>query len=516
MFKEINNMNTFKKNQQVILVIMDGYGISSVKENNAILCAKTPNLDSIFLNYPKSNISASGLDVGLPNNQMGNSEVGHTNIGSGRIIYQELTKISKAIIDKDFFNNIEFIKLINYTKEHNTSLHIIGLLSDGGIHSHIDHILALLQLAYNNNVKKVYLHAILDGRDSSPTSGKIFLKKIYNFINKYHYGKIATIIGRYYAMDRNNNIDRTKIAYNALVNHIGKKSDDLLSEIDFFYKLNITDEFIEPIILNDNDCCIKENDSVIFANFRPDRARQLTYSLMTSKYSFSKNLNLNFVCMTQYDEELKNVSIAYKPNFIKNTLGECISKNNLKQLRIAETEKYAHVTFFFNGGIEKNFLNEDRILIPSPNVKTYDQTPNMSAYEITKKTINILKNKNYDFILLNFANCDMVGHTGNFKATIDAVETIDKCIGELKNCALNNDFCLIITSDHGNAEKMYDDKKNIFTSHTNNNVPLCIIGSKIKIKKLNDGKLCDIAPTILDIMMIEKPTEMTGNTLIIK
>lgn len=500
-----------------VLIIMDGFGIAKPK-NNAIATANTKNLDYLFKKYPTTNIEASGLSVGLPKGQMGNSEVGHTNIGAGRIVYQDLTRISKSVKDKTFFKNKALKKAINHSLKNNSSLHIMGLLSDGGVHSHIDHLFAILELIKDSGLKEVYIHAFLDGRDTPPDSGKKYLNKLLKKLNDIGTGKIATISGRYYAMDRDNRWERIEKVYKAIVEGNGNRETSPTDAIEKSYKNNITDEFFYPTIIDENGI-IKDNDSIIFFNFRPDRARQITKCFVYDKFnSFKRNkiLNkINFVCLTEYDKSLSGyVDIAFEPEVLKNTLGEYVSCIGLKQLRIAETEKYAHVTFFFNGGIEKKYNGEDRILIPSPKVATYDLQPEMSAFIITEKVINEIKSNKYDIIILNFANCDMVGHTGNFDATVKAVESVDLCVKKIVDEVLKYNGCAFITADHGNADKMKDDFGKPFTAHTTNPVPFCVVGYECSLK--SNGKLSDIAPSILDILNIKIPSEMTGNSLIIK
>lgn len=499
----------------LILIIMDGFGLAGPK-NNAIAAAKTPNLDYIFKNYPTTKLSASGLDVGLPDGQMGNSEVGHTNIGAGRVVYQDLTRISKAIADGTFFENHVIWNAIKHTKLHNSAIHLMGLLSDGGIHSHVEHLYALLKLIKESGLNKVYIHVFLDGRDTSPTSGIGFIKELQNKLEELNIGEISTIYGRYFAMDRDNRWDRTEKVYNALVLAEGAKNKNFLEVIELSYKNNITDEFFNPTVVNE-DGIIKDNDSVIFFNFRPDRARQITKSLILKEFDGFKRKkvlnNLKFVSLTEYDKELSNyIDVAFEPVPLTNMLGEYLSNRGFKQLRIAETEKYAHVTFFFNGGIEKKYPGESRILIPSPKVATYDLKPEMSAYEITEKVVAEIDKKVHDVIIMNFANCDMVGHTGIFDAAVQAVETVDSCLKKVVDKILAHGGCAIITADHGNAEKMRDSSGVPFTAHTTNLVPFSIVGYNCKLKE--GGKLCDIAPTILEILEQEVPTEMTGESLI--
>ena len=503
-------------NTPLILMILDGFGIADPGKANAISVANTPNLDKLFKENPCTQIGDSGMNVGLPNGQMGNSEVGHTNIGAGRVVYQELTRITKSIEDGDFFDNPELNKAIDNAVKNNSSLHLIGLLSDGGVHSHNNHLYALLKLCKKRNFTDVYIHAILDGRDTPPNSGIDYIKQCEDKIKEIGVGKIATISGRYYAMDRDNRWERVKKAYDAMVNAEGKKENSALDAIQNSYKNGVTDEFVLPAVIIDN-AKIKENDSVIFFNFRPDRARQLTRSLVDPNFDgFEREhgfFPLTYVCMTQYDASLPNVLIAFKPQSLKNTFGEYISKKGLKQLRIAETEKYAHVTFFFNGGNETPYKNEDRILVHSPKVATYDLKPEMSAYEVTDKVLEKIKNDEYDVIILNFANCDMVGHTGVFEAAVKACETIDECVGKIVCEILKRNGVALITADHGNADKMIDSDGSPFTAHTTNPVPFCVVGYDCKLR--DNMRLCNIAPTMLKILGLEKPQEMDSESIII-
>ena len=509
------------KKNLTMLAIIDGWGINEKEEGNAVKLAQTPNLDSIFSQYPTTKIKTSGLDVGLPEGQMGNSEVGHTNIGAGRIVYQELTRITKSIQDGDFFEKKEFLDAINYCKKHNSDLHLYGLLSNGGVHSHNTHLYALLELCKKQDFDKVYVHCFLDGRDTPPASGENFIAELEDKIKEIGVGKIATIMGRYYAMDRDKRWDRVELAYNALAKGEGLTANSAIDAIESAYQREEFDEFVKPTVIMENDkpvATIKQNDSIIFFNFRPDRAREITRVFVDKAFDgFERKFQyVNYVCMTQYDETMPGVEIAFKPTVIQNTFGEYISKKGYTQLRIAETEKYAHVTFFFNGGNEVKYEGEDRILVASPKVATYDLQPEMSAYEVTDKVVDVIRKNETDVIILNFANCDMVGHTGVLEAAIKAVETVDECIGKIVTEVLKVDGTIIITADHGNAEQMIDyTTGDPHTAHTTTPVPLIIAGCKEDIK-LREGRLADIAPTMLDLMGLEKPEEMTGESLIEK
>ncbi|NLW22989.1 MAG: 2,3-bisphosphoglycerate-independent phosphoglycerate mutase, partial [Tissierellia bacterium] len=505
--------------QPVMLIVLDGWGIGKEYDGNAIYLANTPNFHRLLENYPNTSLEASGLAVGLPEGQMGNSEVGHLNIGSGRIVYQELTKISKAIEEGDFFNIKEFLAAIDNAKENNSKLHIMGLVSDGGVHSHNTHLYALLELCARKDFHDVFIHAFLDGRDVPPTIGKQHLLELEDKIREIGVGRIATVSGRYYAMDRDKRWERTKLAYDAMVLGEGEKESSPVEAIQKSYDKGIKDEFVIPkVITNDGNpvATIDSGDSIIFFNFRPDRARQITRALVDEDFEGfprEKKVNTYFVTMTEYDKTIENVHIAFKTERIENTLGEYISKLGLNQLRIAETEKYAHVTFFFNGGREEPYENEDRVLIPSPKVATYDLKPEMSAIEVKDEVLNRLNMDKYDLIILNFANPDMVGHTGVIEAAIKAVEIVDSCLGEIVDLLLKKGGKAIITADHGNAEMLIDDRdKSSITSHTTNKVPLILVGAGNV--KLREGILADIAPTILDLMNLEKPKEMTGHSLI--
>ncbi|MFZ7121267.1 MAG: 2,3-bisphosphoglycerate-independent phosphoglycerate mutase [Eubacteriaceae bacterium] len=505
------------------LIILDGYGYTNEIRGNAIKAANTTNMDKLWDENPHAFLSASGFDVGLPNGQMGNSEVGHLNLGAGRIIYQELTRITKAIEDEEFYKNIQLNEAVENAIKNNSSLHLMGLLSDGGVHSHIEHLYALLEMAKRKGLKEnVYIHCFLDGRDTAPTSGIKFIEQLEEKINELQIGTIASVSGRYYAMDRDNRWERVKLAYDAMSTAIGETASTAIEAVKRSYSDNTNDEFVLPTIIVDEKGpkgIIKESDSVIFFNFRPDRARQISRAFTEKDFAdFEREdgyIPIHFVSMTQYDKTLKNVKIAYKPQVITNTLGEYLSYKGLKQLRIAETEKYAHVTYFFNGGVEKEYEGEERILVPSPKVATYDLKPEMSAYEVTDKVIQAINNKDYSLIVLNFANCDMVGHTGIFEATVKAVEVVDECLGKVIEAIDARGGKAIITADHGNAEQILDTVTNKpHTAHTSNKVKCVLTGEKDV--KLVDGKLADIAPTLLDILKIEKPVEMTGESLIDK
>ncbi len=504
----------------VMLMILDGFGINPNEKGNAIAVANTPNIDKLKKTWPTTIIHTSGLDVGLPEGQMGNSEVGHTNIGAGRIVYQDLTRITKSIADGDFFSIKEFSEAIENCKKNNSKLHIMGLLSDGGVHSHMRHLFAILELAKRKDFEDVYVHCFMDGRDTPPTSGESYIAKLEEKMKEKGVGKIATIEGRFYAMDRDKRWNRIQEAYDAMVNGIGEEASSALGAIEASYQKEVFDEFVKPTVICNGDtpvAKIEDNDSVIFFNFRPDRAREITRTLVDKDFNEfeTKKMNLFFVCFTQYDETMPNVKIAFKPESLVNTFGEYISKNGLRQLRIAETEKYAHVTFFFNGGEEKEYDGEDRVLVPSPKVETYDLKPEMSALEVTDKVVEAINSGKYDSIILNYANPDMVGHTGSLEAAVKAVETIDGCVGRVVEAIEKQNGVLIITADHGNAEQMIDYKTGEpQTAHTTNPVPLILVG--LEGVKLKEGKLADLAPTMLDIMELEKPQEMTGESLIEK
>ena len=507
-------------NNLTMLMILDGFGIRESEVGNAVKLANTPNIDKLMKICPTSIIHTSGLQVGLPEGQMGNSEVGHTNIGAGRIVYQELTRITKSIEDGDFFSIPEFVSAIENCKKHGSKLHILGLLSDGGVHSHIRHLYGLLELAKRKDFEDVYVHCFMDGRDTPPASGESYIVKLEEKMREKGVGKIATISGRFYSMDRDKRWQRVQKAYDALVNGEGNKATSAVSAIEASYQKEVFDEFVEPTVIYSGDkpvAKIEKNDSVIFFNFRPDRARELTRTLVDPEFNEfeTKNLDLYYVTFTQYDATLPNVNIAFKPEKLVNTFGEYISKNGLTQLRIAETEKYAHVTFFFNGGEEKQYQGEDRILVPSPKVETYDMQPEMSAEEVTVKVVEAIKSGKYNSIILNYANPDMVGHTGSLEAAIKAIEKIDRCVQRVVDAVKEQNGVLLITADHGNAEQMIDEATGEpHTAHTTNPVPLILVG-KDNVR-LKEGRLADLAPTMLEIMGLEKPQEMTGESLIEK
>ena len=505
----------------LVLTIMDGYGLNSNSEVNAIAKAKTPELDKIFAEWPNVPIGASGLDVGLPDGQMGNSEVGHTNIGAGRVVYQELTRMTKSAKDGDMKTNEALCKAIDNVKEKGSALHFMGLLSDGGVHSHIEHLYSLVEMARDAGVAEIYVHALLDGRDVPPASAADFIDDANAKFAELKAGKIATVMGRFYGMDRDNRWDRVKKAYDALVLGEGLRTDDAAAAVRKSYETldedgkYLTDEFVLPTVV-DGTRRIASGDSVVFFNFRPDRAREITRTFVDPAFDgFERvggKLDLTYVCMTQYDASMPNVLVAYKPQTLDNTLGEFLSKKGLTQLRIAETEKYAHVTFFFNGGVETQYEGEDRILVKSPKVATYDMQPEMSAVPVCDKVCDAILSKKYDVVILNFANCDMVGHTGIFEAAVKAVETVDYCVGRVARATMEVGGTMLLTADHGNADCMVDTDGSPFTAHTTNLVPFAVIGKKCDLRE--GGKLCDIAPTVIKLLGLEAPKEMTGESLI--
>lgn len=501
----------------VALLIMDGFGENPSDYGNAIAAANTPNLDKLMAECPTTMIGASGLDVGLPDGQMGNSEVGHTNIGAGRVVYQELVRITKSFEDGDALKNEAFLRAVENCKQNDSALHLMGLLSNGGVHSHQEHLYGLLQMAKKMGLTKVYVHAFLDGRDVPPSSGADFMKELVAKMGEIGVGKVASVMGRFYAMDRDNAWDRVGKAYAAMVYGEGNSASCPVKAIEGSYQEGVTDEFVVPVVIEGTER-IKANDSVIFFNFRPDRARQITRSFVDPDFKGFERKNgcfpLTFVCMTQYDATMPNVLVAYSPKELTMTFGEYISKKGLTQLRIAETQKYAHVTFFFNGGEEKTFPGEDRILVPSPNVETFDQKPEMSAYEVTDKVVEAINDDKYDVIILNWANCDMVGHTGIMEAAKAAVEAVDTCVGRTVDAILKKGGAALITADHGNAEKMCEPDGSPFTAHTTNPVPLILAGCDCKMRE--GGRLADLAPTMLQILGLPKPEEMDGESLIQK
>lgn len=499
------------KKKTVMLMILDGYGYNPRQEGNAIAQANTPFLDSIFEKYTNALLGASGEDVGLPDGQMGNSEVGHLNIGAGRIVYQELTRITKEIKEGPFFENKAMLAAMDNAVKNNSAVHLMGLLSDGGVHSHIDHLKAIIKLAKEKNVEKLYVHAFLDGRDVPPRCAETYINEIENLMKEYGIGKIATVSGRYYAMDRDNRWERVSKAYEAIVDCNGREVSTAVEAVKVAYENGENDEFVVPSVVL-KDAGVHDNDSIIMFNFRPDRAREITRAFVDSEFSGferKKINNLTYVCMTQYDATMPNVTVAYPPAQLVNTLGEYVANQGLKQLRIAETEKYAHVTFFFNGGVEEPNKNEDRILIPSPKVATYDLQPEMSAYDVTDAVVKAIGD--YDLIILNFANADMVGHTGVIKAASAAVEALDSCVEKICAKILEVDGQILLTADHGNADVMLDDAGNVVTSHSLSKVPVLYFANTSKT--VQDGKLCDLAPTLLEMLNLPKPKEMTGTSL---
>ena len=500
------------------LIILDGFGKNTSDYGNAIVSAKTPNMDKLFATCPNTLIGASGMDVGLPDGQMGNSEVGHTNIGAGRVVYQELTRITKSIADGDFFENEALVGAIENCKKNGTALHLMGLLSDGGVHSHNKHLYGLLELAKRAGLEEVYVHGFMDGRDVPPTSGKDFVIELMKKMKEIGVGKVASVMGRYYAMDRDNRWERVEKAYSAMVYGEGNKAACPVCAMDDSYKAEVTDEFVVPTVTCEGGR-VSANDSVIFFNFRPDRAREITRTFVDPEFNGFERKNgcfpLYYVCMTQYDAQMPNVNVAFKPQSLTNTFGQYIADKGLTQLRIAETEKYAHVTFFFNGGVEAPYENEDRALIASPKVATYDLKPEMSAYEVTDEMLARLDSGKYDVIILNFANCDMVGHTGVFDAAVAAVEAVDTCVGKVVDKILSMGGRALITADHGNADQMYEPDGSPFTAHTTNPVPLLLVGDSEHTLK-EGGRLADLAPTMLEMLGLAQPEEMDGKSLLAK
>ncbi|MBQ3786050.1 MAG: 2,3-bisphosphoglycerate-independent phosphoglycerate mutase [Lachnospiraceae bacterium] len=512
----------------VVLLILDGYGLNDKTEGNAVAQAKTPVMDELMKKYPFVKGNASGMAVGLPDGQMGNSEVGHLNMGAGRIVYQELTRITKEIQDGTFFENEELMRAVNNCKENDSALHMYGLVSDGGVHSHNTHLYGLLELAKRNGLKKVYVHCFLDGRDTPPQSAADFVQQLEDEIKKIGVGEIASVHGRYYAMDRDNNYDRVQKAYDLLTKGEGRKADSAVGGIKQSYEEGVNDEFVVPFAVEKDGKCvatIQDKDSIIFFNFRPDRAREITHCFCDDefdKFERGKRPDVTYVCFTEYDPLILNKTVAFKKVEVTNTFGEYLAANGKKQARIAETEKYAHVTFFFNGGVEEPNKDEERILVNSPKyVPTYDKKPRMSAYTVTDKLSEAIAAKNedgspvYDVIICNLANPDMVGHTGVLEAAIEAIEVIDKCVGEIVNLVLEHDGALFICADHGNAEQLIDYETGApFTAHTTNPVPFILIGAG-DVKLREGGCLADIVPTLLQVMEMPQPAEMTGKSLIV-
>ena len=497
------------------LIIMDGFGINPDTYGNAIQAAQTPNLSKLFAENPFTTIGASGMDVGLPDGQMGNSEVGHTNIGAGRVVYQELTRITKAIQDGDFYANPALTAAMENAKAPGKSLHLAGLLSDGGVHSHIEHLYGLLKMAKQAGVSNVFVHCLMDGRDVPPTSGQDFVAALQAAMQEIGVGQIATVMGRYYAMDRDNRWERVEKAYAAMVYGEGVQNPDPVAAVAASYEADVTDEFIVPVVCQPQGT-IHAGDSVVFFNFRPDRAREITRTFVDPDFSgFARRQGffpLTYVCMTQYDATMPNVQVAFHPQSLTNTLGQYLSDKGMTQLRIAETEKYAHVTFFFNGGVEQEYPGEDRVLINSPKVATYDLQPEMSAPLVCEAVVEKIRSGAYDVIILNYANCDMVGHTGVFDAAKAAVEAVDDCVGKTVAATLDMGGVALITADHGNADKMYEPDGSPFTAHTTFPVPFCVVGKDCTLRQ--GGRLADIAPTMLGILNLPQPAEMDGQSLI--
>lgn len=504
---------------RVLLTILDGFGISEREEGNAVKQANTPNYDALIKEYPFTQIHADGMSVGLPEGQMGNSEVGHLNIGAGRIVYQELTRINKSIDDGDFFENETLLNAMKHAKDSDSAIHFMGLVSPGGVHSSMKHMYALLDMAKKNGLEKVYLHAFLDGRDTPPTSASGYLKEVEEKLSEIGLPKVATVVGRYYAMDRDNRWERVQQAYDALTIGKGEKAELSYEAVEKSYENGINDEFVKPTILLEEGR-MKDNDAIVFFNFRPDRARQLTRAINMPDFDGFKRekvlQNIAYVCLTQYDETF-HLPVAFMPKHMNEIFADILDRNGIRQFRTAETEKYAHVTFFFNGGVEDPYKLETRVLVPSPKVATYDLQPEMSAYEVTEQVVKALNDPQYGVIIVNYANPDMVGHTGVFDAAVKAVETVDKCVGMVVEAAKKNDVTMILTADHGNAECMIDpDTGKVHTAHTTNPVPFVLINSKEPHKLAEGGKLADIIPTMLDLLDIKVPGEMDGKSLLVK
>jgi 2,3-bisphosphoglycerate-independent phosphoglycerate mutase len=507
-----------------VLMILDGFGLNKEKRANAVVEAKTPVLDKLMAEYPFVEGNASGLAVGLPDGQMGNSEVGHLNIGAGRVVYQELTRITKEIEDGSFFQNEALLKAVENCKKNQSDLHLFGLLSDGGVHSHNTHMYGLLELAKREGLKNVYLHAFLDGRDTAPTSGKGFVEAAEAKMKELGVGKIATVIGRYYVMDRDNRWERVEKAYLALTEGVGEQAEDAALAIQKSYDSEVTDEFVLPTVITEGGkpvATVKNNDSVIFYNFRPDRAREITRAFCCDDFTGferkSGRIKTTYVAFTEYDVTIPNKLIAFHKVEIKNTFGEFLAAHGLKQLRTAETEKYAHVTFFFNGGVEAPNEGEERILVNSPKVATYDLQPEMSAYQVAENLVTAIKSDKYDVIIINFANPDMVGHTGVESAAIKAVEAVDECIGKAYQALLSVDGQMFICADHGNCEQLVDyETGEPLTAHTTNPVPFILVNYDPAYTLRDGGRLADIVPTLIEMMGMEKPKEMTGESLLVK
>ena len=507
----------------VVLMILDGYGLNERHDGNAVYEAKTPVMDRLMKEYPFVKGNASGLSVGLPDGQMGNSEVGHLNMGAGRIVYQELTRITKSIEDGDFFENPEFLAAVENCKNHDSALHLYGLVSDGGVHSHITHIYGLLELAKRNGLTEVFVHCFLDGRDTPPSSGKEFVAELEEKMKELGVGRVASVMGRYYAMDRDNRWDRVKLAYDALTKGEGNRGESATGLIQESYDNGKTDEFVLPAVVTENGApvgLIREHDSVIFFNFRPDRAREITRAFCDDSFSGferEKRMELTYVCFTDYDETIPNKLVAFKKETISNTFGEFLAAHGKKQARIAETEKYAHVTFFFNGGVEEPNPGEDRILVKSPKVPTYDMQPEMSAPQVCEKLVEAIHSGKYDVIIVNFANPDMVGHTGVEAAAVKAIEAVDACVGKTVEAILEENGVLFICADHGNAEQLIDYATGEpFTAHTTNPVPFILVNAGEGYGLREGGCLADIAPTLIELMGMEQPKEMTGRSLLVR
>ncbi|MCD7968567.1 MAG: 2,3-bisphosphoglycerate-independent phosphoglycerate mutase [Clostridiaceae bacterium] len=507
----------------VVLMILDGYGLNDNCDHNAVCEGRTPVMDQLMSQCPFVKGNASGLAVGLPDGQMGNSEVGHLNMGAGRIVYQELTRITKSIQDGDFFDVPEFLQAVENCKKNHSALHLWGLVSDGGVHSHNTHIYGLLELAKRNGLDKVYVHCFLDGRDTPPASGKGFVEELEAKMKEIGVGKVASVMGRYYAMDRDNRWDRVERAYNALTKGEGKTAVSAADGIQASYDAEVNDEFVEPFVVVEDGkpvAVVNDHDSVIFFNFRPDRAREITRAFCDDEFkgfAREKRLDLTYVCFTDYDDTIANKLVAFKKESIVNTFGQYLADHNMTQARIAETEKYAHVTFFFNGGVEEPNKGEDRILVPSPKVATYDLQPEMSAPAACDKLVEAIKSGKYDVIIINFANPDMVGHTGIEDAAIKAIETVDACVGRTVDAVKETDGILFICADHGNAEQLVDYETGTpFTAHTTNPVPFILVNADPSFKLREGGCLADIAPTLIELMGMEQPEEMTGKSLLVK